>query len=86
MYLYIPEIILFKRMDIKFEIEKAQKIEILNDNDLQSVKELYFSKDGILPKIYNFATTKKGEESSLILSDLNKIRSIIIKKISDYTS
>jgi len=71
-------------MDIYFEIKKAEKIEIKSKEDLELIRTYYFSKLGLLPKIYNYAILQKSSECSKILNDLNRIRGIVDRKINDY--
>ena len=71
-------------MNIEKEIEIAEQLTINNDDDLSRIKQKYFSKDGILPKIYKLASLERGSKSDAILKQLVKIRIIIDDKITKY--
>lgn len=71
-------------MDIHYEIESAKLIIISNESELIFIVDKYFSKDGILPKIYKMATVESGKRSDRILHQLVELRSIVDVKIREY--
>ena len=71
-------------MNIKVEIDSVKSLIISNDDELNLVRLKYFSKDGILPKIYKLSSESKGSKSIQYLNALVEIRRIVDSKISDF--
>ena len=71
-------------MKIDEEIEEAKNLKISNEEELFHVNEKYFSKNGLLPRIYALSNTGTKEFGLSILKKLVELRKILNEKIKIY--
>ncbi len=75
---------MFDISKIETEIKIVNNLTISNEKELEVFKTRYFSKNGVLPSIYDTISKLRGVQSDFYLDKMLELRHSIDKKIKEF--